>query len=548
MKKLSAILLSLCLLLTLAACGGDGSGAGSDSDSITIMNGLYCGIEDIFIVPAGAESWGEDTAGYVDPGVGAYWYPDGLNQVDVQFVDEYSNAYEFYGLGISPGDSFELSIDSAGDALLTKNGKDTYVGATVKGKAFADISSELDVSISELYVFPADSSDRGDPVATDMGYLEHLELSLTALCGRAELLSDIVLADEYGDSYIFEDVALTEGSEYYFSYDELGKPVLVNFDSNREYSSDRLEGGASDHLLSDLEGVWDSPADEAYVLFYGDLTWDIVSYEGEITASGNYDFLGREIIMYIDGEALSLRWSGDTELTGEDGSLSYVCSFDSPVYEELRALVASGSVCFEAKGYDINYEADSGGVYLPDMMAAYTEDGSFYETLPITMGVIIDSVTDSGDGFVEIVFTENVLLSAADYPSEMLTNNSSLSVTTVLCDYYTGYWLTEGSTTGNSSRGDNYYYYEYESQGRTVSVEYSYSTEWMPGLGGDFILSKQYSVRMPADYDGLVFVHAGCHPDYESYAAGLQSEPAGLGTVDDVRLETALICRIHSIG
>ena len=101
--------------------------------------------------------------------------------------------------------------------------------------------------------------------------------------------------------------------------------------------------------------------------------------------------------------------------------------------------------------------------------------------------------------------------------------NGTVVVSSELYDAYTGMWLTAGSTFNNSSRGDNYYLHTVSWRGNSYLIEFTYSTDWNFQVGDwGAVLTKSYSVYMPADYDGLVFA-AQAEPDtYEKSARKMQ--------------------------
>ena len=101
--------------------------------------------------------------------------------------------------------------------------------------------------------------------------------------------------------------------------------------------------------------------------------------------------------------------------------------------------------------------------------------------------------------------------------------NGTVVVSSELYDAYTGMWLTAGSTFNNSSRGDNYYLHTVSWRGNSYLIEFTYSTDWNFQVGDwGAVLTKSYSVYMPADYDGLVFA-AQAEPDtYQESARKMQ--------------------------
>ena len=80
-----------------------------------------------------------------------------------------------------------------------------------------------------------------------------------------------------------------------------------------------------------------------------------------------------------------------------------------------------------------------------------------------------------------------------------------------------------GIDVNNSSRGDNYYLHTVSWRGNSYLIEFTYSTDWNFQVGDwGAVLTKSYSVYMPADYDGLVFA-AQAEPDtYQESARKMQ--------------------------
>ena len=73
-------------------------------------------------------------------------------------------------------------------------------------------------------------------------------------------------------------------------------------------------------------------------------------------------------------------------------------------------------------------------------------------------------------------------------------------------DYYTGLWLADAQVYGDTTHGDNTYYYSIEYNGTPYDVLYSYSTDWMQQVGDySAILMVNYQVVIPNGYDGLIF-------------------------------------------
>ncbi len=202
---------------------------------------------------------------------------------------------------------------------------------------------------------------------------------------------------------------------------------------------------------------------------------------------------------------------------------------------------------FEKKGWYANYTLDEGGTYMDNCVYAYTKDGEFYARLPATVTITRDSYYDTLDGYVEMEFTKLVYVDKGDYPMFMFENKFTIGMIQNLYDYHTGYWLPDTRTYGDSNRGENYFYYEYESQGRQVHVEFNYSTDWERHEDDSYTLTMDFFIRMPADYDGIAIAQVEVYPDYESMMN--RSDPGEeLRPPEGHLLKNALICLVNTFG
>ncbi len=223
-----------------------------------------------------------------------------------------------------------------------------------------------------------------------------------------------------------------------------------------------------------------------------------------------------------DGDICILSFDDDFNFVAVIGDASFIgqCSIDFEGDDEEIAY-------FDEMGYELNYEINEGSVEMTNGAYAFTPNGEYYCTIPATIWIERESYDDTQDGYIETTFTKTVYLDSFYFPSFIKEGMfDSLSITTRLYDYYTGYWLADGNTIGDSKRGDNHYYYEYESQGRTICVDYNYSTDWTKEEDGSYILKMQSFIRMPEDYDGIIYASLAAYPDYAAYLEG-HSQPEG---------------------
>lgn len=107
------------------------------------------------------------------------------------------------------------------------------------------------------------------------------------------------------------------------------------------------------------------------------------------------------------------------------------------------------------------------------------------------------------------------------------------------------------SVYGESSAEENTYSYTLNIDGQDVRLDYMKSTTWEDNVGDcSTIIHETITVRMPADYDGLVFCASPSPYTYEELTAHLhEGEGYVTGMTLDQRVgideDNALFCRIR---
>ena len=217
------------------------------------------------------------------------------------------------------------------------------------------------------------------------------------------------------------------------------------------------------------------------------------------------------ITLHFDGSGdtlqLDLTISGDLMDLTNGGSLFPVEAIQSSV------------PYFTRNGLEMNAEVELGTFLLANGASSYSGEGNGYRRSDCYWEVT-KKADDIHNGIRDLHFDaicyipESAISTAA---------NGTVVVSSELYDAYTGMWLTAGSTFNNSSRGDNYYLHTVSWRGNSYLIEFTYSTDWNFQVGDwGAVLTKSYSVYMPADYDGLVFA-AQAEPDtYQESARKMQ--------------------------
>ena len=234
--------------------------------------------------------------------------------------------------------------------------------------------------------------------------------------------------------------------------------------------------------LEDYVGLWEYQGENRWLRIHDDSTWEFVNDQDDVIESGTLWVEENGITLHFDG-------SGDT------------LQLDFTVSGDLMDLTNGGSLFpVEAIQSSVPYFTRNG------------RSDCYWE--------VTKKADDIHDGIRDLHFDaicyipESAISTAA---------NGTVVVSSELYDAYTGMWLTAGSTFNNSSRGDNYYLHTVSWRGNSYLIEFTYSTDWNFQVGDwGAVLTKSYSVYMPADYDGLVFA-AQAEPDtYQESARKMQ--------------------------
>ena len=263
--------------------------------------------------------------------------------------------------------------------------------------------------------------------------------------------------------------------------------------------------------LEDYVGLWEYQGENRWLRIHDDSTWEFVNDQDDVIESGTLWVEENGITLHFDGSGdtlqLDLTISGDLMDLTNGGSLFPVEAIQSSV------------PYFTRNGLEMNAEVELGTFLLANGASSYSGEGNGYRRSDCYWEVT-KKADDIHNGIRDLHFDaicyipESAISTAA---------NGTVVVSSELYDAYTGMWLTAGSTFNNSSRGDNYYLHTVSWRGNSYLIEFTYSTDWNFQVGDwGAVLTKSYSVYMPADYDGLVFA-AQAEPDtYQESARKMQ--------------------------
>ena len=262
--------------------------------------------------------------------------------------------------------------------------------------------------------------------------------------------------------------------------------------------------------LEDYVGLWEYQGENRWLRIHDDSTWEFVNDQDDVIESGTLWVEENGITLHFDGSGdtlqLDLTVSGVLMDLTNGGSLFPVEAIQSSV------------PYFTRNGLEMNAEVELGTFLLANGASSYSGEGNGYRRSDYWE--ITKKADDIHDGIRDLHFDAICYIpESAISPAA----NGTVVVSSELYDAYTGMWLTAGSTFNNSSRGDNYYLHTVSWRGNSYLIEFTYSTDWDFQVGDwGAVLTKSYSVYLPADYDGLVFA-AQAEPDtYQESARKMQ--------------------------
>lgn len=354
------------------------------------------------------------------------------------------------------------------------------------------------------------------------------------------------LVDETGDvifEYTYEMQSdclrlLDDDGSIYLELSFAADGRLMDSEGNYLFASilpDQMEPQPSPHELEEYLGTWQYVDGGELIRFEEDGSWIIEGGAGNI--SGNYEYDGSGI-RATDASGEFVQYY----LLDKNG---YLKDNDGNAMERIAA---AAEIWFDDHGLFANYTMDQGTVTLDNGGAYFNSTGSKYTRCPVEWEVTKNSDNYTQDGYREIEFTAICYFRGEDKPnySEETWNSCDSGI----YDRYTGFWLPDFSTYHDTERGENYYYYTIDSDGYNYEIEYNFSTEWKET--GDYysVLYKSYFVRIPENYDGLMFC---MQPECASYslrkrAEGQENTVTSFITADEVvgfDMENTLICNIN---
>lgn len=301
--------------------------------------------------------------------------------------------------------------------------------------------------------------------------------------------------------------------------------------------------------LSRYEWVEPDPEEEDITPFLGMWKYDDMDLIVGINADGTwaaYDIDGTEEVGGVcymrDGELVMENEYGDEvesmTLGSDDRLYDHIGDPLSPYEEPDEA-----SAWFEENDLFVNYSYGDDSKTVVSGTAVRGHDTGTYTRIPAEWYVEMESCDPTGDGDCIISLTAIAFTDGSTMPRFVYNEAYDLTWSWSLCDYYCGVILAE-------AEDETFYCYDYESNGRSIHVEFCFSHEVTKYSDLSYQLELSLTVLLPEDYDGLVLA---CYNAPESYEVKLEKdliyesgEVIPLDLLPGWReIASGLICRIN---
>lgn len=318
----------------------------------------------------------------------------------------------------------------------------------------------------------------------------------------------------------------------------LGLSACSNEDKKQAAPSKKTDN--NNNLIG---GLWLHGEGKIALTFDGIISFMLETENATITGTYSYD--GKVIKLYDKDELIYTGSKDRDELITFDNMDGYFYREELNSESDTEELLVP---YFEENNLFCNYELGMGAQAVDKGSVYYKEDGSAYILARSDWEVFKTSDTIAQDGYREIEFTAICYFPAEYNPN--LAGKYKYSTTSALCDYYTGLELPAGNTAGSTGPGQNYHNYSFDVFGETVNVEYDYVVSWRDNEGNYLhVMEKNYTVRFPASYDGLVFCACPQQNTFEESTAAYRRQKT-LTTMEPMidgcpQLSEALRCRIN---
>lgn len=265
---------------------------------------------------------------------------------------------------------------------------------------------------------------------------------------------------------------------------------------------------------------------------------------------GGYDFDGKTILLddgsgVIQSGYFDFSEGGHLYLEGMDGNFFYVG--ESSLSAHLEKM--GKTPYFEELGISTDFMPGEGRHTLNNGGVYYYENGSGYTTVPVEYAIEITDDIDKGDGYREVNLTIKTYFSSADVP---LVGSFIFSRLWDFADYYTGYILPSNDAFEKSHIGDNVYTFRFPFQGEEIEITITQNdTTYDYNIGDSYVIStNNFVVRMPVEYDGLVYCAESFPGTFEAMNA-MTDESKNITELQELNdyfyfdPYTGLFCRIY---
>lgn len=302
----------------------------------------------------------------------------------------------------------------------------------------------------------------------------------------------------------------------------------------------RYEGEDPEEEEADISpflGMWKYDELDILIGINADGTWAMYDVEGNEESRGVCYMRDYDLVME-DGNGFRVNCmtlGSDDRIYDDQGD---------PLSPYVEPSPYTPSAWFEDHDLYVNYSYGDTSKTVVGGAAVRGSETNSYTRIPVEWYVEQTSYQSTGDGNCLITLTATAFSEGITMPSFVYNESYNLTWSWSLCDYYCGVILTE-------SEDDTFYSYNYESNGETIHIEFSYSHEFTKYSDLSYELELTLTIRMPENYDGLVLA---CYNAPASYEIKLQNDLIYEGSrvlpVDQLpgwrEIETGLICRINN--
>ncbi|MBO4419689.1 MAG: hypothetical protein J5789_07695 [Oscillospiraceae bacterium] len=318
-----------------------------------------------------------------------------------------------------------------------------------------------------------------------------------------------------------------------------GSKWLIDEDGKNLARYEGADPADTDENFRCFLGMWKYDEFDLLIGINADGTWAMYDLDADAEAHGFCHMENGELVMEDENGQILSRMT----LGADDRIYDGMGDPLSPYVDDTPAIKEDNTPWFVDNDLLVNYKYGDPNKSVIGAVSVRGQDSQSYTRIPATWYIEQNSYQSTGDGNCIVTLTATALTDGTTMPAFVSKEGYTLTWSWNLCDYYSGVILTEDEE-------DTFYSYNYESNGETVHVEFSYNCDWTRYDDLSYLFTLTLTVRMPEHYDGLVLV---CYNAPESEEIRQEHDLIYEGQtvlpVDQLpgwrEMLTGLICRIN---